>query len=300
MIQSQTIELLAALAVHQHGSFTTAAEKLGLTPSALSKAIDRLEQRLGARLLERTTRRVLPTAEGERFVEYARRAVEEIAAAEDEISSGQAVPRGVLRMHVGTAFAHHSLLPVLPEFLETHAQVEVDLTVTDHFADPSRDAFDLAIRTGALRTDLDLVAHPIAMLSRVVCASPNYLAKHGTPQHPTELAQHQCLTVAGVPGANTWPFRVDGQSTRIEVGARIHADSAESVLILALAGAGIARQTSSVVAGALARRALVPVLEAFHEDEALPLTALYPPGRQHQAKVKAMLAFLDERFGVKR
>ncbi|MBV8467778.1 MAG: LysR family transcriptional regulator [Burkholderiales bacterium] len=297
MIQSQTIELLAVLAIHQNGSFTAAAETLGLTPSALSKAIDRLEQRLGARLFERTTRRVLPTAEGERFVEYARRAVEEIAAAEDEISGGKVVPRGVLRMHVGTAFAHHSLLPVLPAFLDAQPQVEVELTVTDHFADPGRDAFDLAIRTGALRADLNLVAHPIATLGRVVCAAPPYLAKHGIPKHPDELVQHQCLTVAGVPGANRWPFRIGGESKHIEVGARVRADSAESVLILALASAGIARLTSSVAAGALACGNLVPLLAAFHEDETLPLTALYPPGRQHQAKVKAMLGFLDERFG---
>lgn len=292
------IELLAVLQLQTSGSFTKAAAELGLTPSALSKAIDRLERRLGVRLFERSTRRVSTTAEGERFADYARRAVEEVAAAEDEIGLGQAMPRGILRINVGTAFANHQLLPALPRFLERYPDVSLEITVTDRLADLSHEGYDLAIRTGSIGTQLDLVAHHVTDLQRLVCAAPSYLVRAGTPEHPAQLAQHQCIAINSPLVANhTWPFLVEGQVQQFAVSARIKVDSAESVLSLGIAGAGIVRLSDFMVTAALEAGLLVPVLGAFLAPDTLPLTALYPHGRRRQAKVAAMLGFLDEEFG---
>ncbi len=297
MIGTQTIELLAVVQLAETGSFTRAAERLGLTASALSKAIDRLEKRLGSRLFARSTRRVVPTAEGERFIAHARRIVDDLAAAEADLRLGRRIPQGTLRLTVGTAFGNHQLLPALPRFLAMYPQVSLEVSVTDHLVDIAADGFDLGLRLGPLGPVDDLVARPITALPRKVCAAPAYLQQAGEPRHPAELAQHQCLVVADVAQADQWPFRVDGQQRMIDVGARLRVDSAESLLSLALAGGGIIRQSAFMLEPALQSGRLVEVLKPWRVDDPMPLTALFPPGRQHQAKLTAMLDFLQQNFG---
>jgi len=296
MITTQTTELLAVLQLNETGSFTRAAERLGLTSSALSKTISRLEQRLGTRLFARSTRRVLATADGVRFLEHAQRIIDDLAAAEADMRHGQNAPRGTLRITVGTAFGNQQLLPALPDFMRQYPEVKLALSITDHLVDIAAEGFDLGLRLGALGPVDHLVARPIATLPRKVCAAPYYLQQYGEPEHPNQLAQHQCLTVAEVESADQWPFLVDGTRRMIDVSARLSVDSAESLLSLALAGGGIIRQSAFLLEPALIDGRLVEILQPWRVDDAMPLTALYPPGRQHQAKLTAMLAFLQSRF----
>ncbi|TDR76485.1 LysR family transcriptional regulator [Paludibacterium purpuratum] len=298
MISTQTAELLAVLQLQQCGNFTRAAEALGLTASALSKTIDRLEKRLGTRLFERSTRRVVTTADGERFIVHARRIVEDLAEAEADLRAGRNVPRGTLRITVGTAFGNQLLLPVLPDFMAQYPEVRLALSVTDHLVDVAEAGFDLALRLGPLGSVDRLVARQITALPRKVCAAPSYLRRHGTPAHPAELTRHQCLTVADSESADQWPFMIDRQRCLIDVGARLSVDSAESLLSLALAGGGIVRQSAFLLQPALDDGRLSEILLPWRADDTLPLTALYPPGRQHQAKLTAMLDFLSARFGT--
>jgi DNA-binding transcriptional LysR family regulator len=298
MISTQTSELLAVLQLHRSGSFTRAASALDLTASALSKTIDRLEKRLGTRLFERSTRRVVATADGERFIVHARRIVEDLAAAEDDLRGGRQAPRGTLRITVGTAFGNQLLLPALPDFMARYPGVRLALSVTDHLVDVAGEGFDLALRLGPLGSVDDLVARPLASMPRKVCAAPAYLARCGTPGHPDALSRHECLTVADSESGDQWPFWVDGRRRVIDVGARLSVDSAESLLSLALAGGGIVRQSAFLLQPALDDGRLVEILQPWRVDEPLPLTALYPAGRQHQAKLTVMLDFLAERFGV--
>jgi len=298
MVHTQTTELLAVLALNETGSFTRAAQRLDLTASALSKAIDRLEKRLGARLFARTTRRVVATAEGERFVEHARRIVDDLAAAENDMRYGRNIAQGTLRITVGTAFGNQQLLPALPRFLALYPKVRLALSVTDHLVDIAADGFDLGLRLGPLGAVDHLVARPIATLPRKVCAAPAYLQQYGEPRHPSALAQHQCLAVADVESADQWPFLVEGRREMFDVSARLSVDSAESLLSLALAGGGIIRQSAFLLEPALQDGRLVEILQDWRVDDAMPLTALYPPGRQHQAKLNAMLEFLQLTFGA--
>jgi DNA-binding transcriptional LysR family regulator len=298
MITTQTAELLAVVQLQQSGSFTRAAAALGLSASALSKTIDRLEKRLGTRLFERSTRRLTTTADGERFIAHARQILEDIAAAEDDLRAGRNTPRGTLRITVGTAFGNQLLVPALPDFIARHPDVRLALTVTDHLVDVAGEGFDLALRLGPLGQVDSLVARPIAALPRLVCAAPSYLARCGVPDHPAALAGHECLTVADSELADQWPFLIDGRRQSVDVAARVSVDSAESLLSLALAGGGIIRQSAFLLKPALDEGRLVEILQPWRLDEPLPLTALYPLGRQHQAKLTAMLDFLLERFGA--
>jgi DNA-binding transcriptional LysR family regulator len=297
MITTQTTELLAVLQLHESGSFTRAADQLGLTSSALSKTIDRLEKRLGTRLFARSTRRVVATADGERFLAHARRIVDDLAAAEADMRHGQNLPRGTLRLTVGTAFGNQQLLPALPRFMEMYPEVQLALSITDHLVDIAAEGFDLGLRLGPLGPAEQLVARQIATLPRKVCASPAYLQRYGEPAHPDELAQHECLTVADIESADQWPFLIDGEHRMVDVSARLSVDSAESLLSLALAGGGIIRQSAFLLQPALDDGRLIEILQPWRVDEAMPLTALYPPGRQHQAKLTAMLEFLQASFG---
>jgi DNA-binding transcriptional LysR family regulator len=210
---------------------------------------------------------------------------------------GQNIPRGTLRITVGTAFGNQQLLPALPSFMRLYPDIKVALSITDHLVDIAAEGFDLGLRLGPLGPVDNLVARRIATLPRKVCASPAYLRQYGEPAHPEQLNHHQCLTVANVESADQWPFLVDGKRKMIDVGARLSVDSAESLLSLALAGGGIVRQSAFLLESALLDGRLVEILQSWRVDDAMPLTALYPPGRQHQAKLTAMLEFLQTHFG---
>ena len=289
-------EMTAFVRAVELGGFSLAARDMGLTPSAISKLVTRLEDRLGVRLLNRTTRRLALTPEGEAYFHRSQRILADIHEAENEVARFRARPKGLLRINVGTAFGLHQLAPALPEFLARNPEVQVELTVTDRVVDLIEEGADLGIRLGTL-PDSSLVARKICDLGRVVCASPAYLRKHGTPKRAQDLLQHNCLAISYSPGLRRWPFASSDGVRHIEVSGNVSANTAETLLRLALLGVGIIRLSDAIVGEAIRDGHLVPLLQDIHHAEPLPLHAVYPQGRHRSPRVAAMIDFLVERFG---
>lgn len=278
------------------GGFSAAARDMGLTPSALSKLVTRLEDRLGVRLLQRTTRRLLLTAEGEAFYARARPILRAMDEAEAEVTEAGESARGLLRLHCGSAFGMHQLTPGIPRFQERHPAVEIDITISDQPLGAMESGVDLAIRIGPL-DESSMVARRICNLERVICASPAYLLRHGTPRTPDDLQQHNCLSITSLPALRRWPFDTDDGIRVVHVGGNVAANNAETVLQLAVAGVGITRLTDVVVSEAIRSGALVTILTDWHHVEPVPLYATYPSGRNLSPKVRAMVDFLVAEFG---
>ena len=287
-------DMAAFVRAVERGGFSAAARDLGLTPSAISKLVTRLEDRLGVRLLNRTTRRLALTPEGEAYFHRSQRILADIADAEEEVGR-RAQPRGLLRVNVGTAFGMHQLAPALPEFLALHPEIQVELTITDRLVDLIEEGADLGIRLGTL-ADSSLVARRICEVERVVCAAPEYLRRHGTPRRPADLLGHNCLNMAHAPALRRWPFEGRAGVEHLEVTGNVSATSADALLALALRGLGVIRLSDVIVGSAIREGRLVPLLEAVHHREALPLHAVYPQGRHRSPRVAAMIDFLLQRF----
>jgi len=278
------------------GGFSAAARELGLTPSALSKLVTRLEDRLGARLLQRTTRRLQLTPEGEAFYVRSRRILADMDEAEAEVVAAGVRPTGLLRLHCGSAFGMHQLAPAIPLFLERHDGVELDITISDEPLVGLGEGVDLAIRIGPL-DESSMVARRICNLERVICAAPSYLERCGTPRTPDELQQHNCLWITSLPVLRRWPFDTDDGIRVVHIDGNVVANNAETVLQLAMAGVGITRLTDVIVGDAIGRGELIPILSEWHHVEPVPLYATYPSGRNLSPKIRAMVDFLVEQFG---
>jgi DNA-binding transcriptional LysR family regulator len=277
------------------GSFAAVAKERGLTPSAISKIVSRLEDRLGVQLLHRTTRRLVLSQEGETYAMRGRDILAAIEAAEAEVTAGRGQPRGHLRVNTGTAFAKHHLAGILPEFLKRYPDITVDLSVNDRRIDVVADQIDVAIRVGPLG-DTSLVALRLGEVRRIIAASPSYLRRHGKPRQPQDLILHNCLLLRGFSRLAQWPMYVDGERRLISVKGSITSDSADVLLELAIAGVGIVRFGDFLGRSALSAGQLVPLLESCHDDDPTPLTALLPPGRQNTPRVRAFVQFLQARL----
>jgi DNA-binding transcriptional LysR family regulator len=216
--------------------------------------------------------------------------------AEAEVAQAGASPRGLLRLHSGSAFGMHQLAPVIPRFQTLHPEVEIEITISDQPLGAMEEGIDLAIRIGPL-DESSMVARRICNLERVICASPAYLARCGTPQTPDDLQQHNCLWITSLPALRRWPFDTDDGIRVVHVGGNIAANNAETVLQLAVAGVGITRLTDVIVGDAIRRGDLVPILTGWHHVEPVPLFATYPSGRNLSPKVRAMVDFLVAEFG---
>ncbi len=292
----RTAEMTAFVRAVDTGGFSAAAREIGLTPSALSKLVTRLEDRLGARLLHRTTRRLQLTAEGEAFYARARPILTALDEAEAEVTQASASPRGLLRLHCGYAFGMHQLAPAIPRFLERHPQVELDIAISDQLSGAIAEGVDLSIRIGP-PDESSMVARRICNLERMICASPDYLRRHGTPRTPDDLQQHNCLWITSLPALRRWPFDTDDGIRVVNISGNVVANNAETVLQLGVAGVGIVRLADVIVGEALRSGQLVPLLTDWYHVEPVPLFATYPSGRNLSPKVRAMVDFLVEEFG---
>lgn len=277
------------------GGFSAASRELDLTPSALSKLVTRMEDRLGVRLMNRTTRKLALTAEGEAYFASAKRILIDIEEAEAEVTRFSQHPKGLLRVNVGVAFGMHQLAPALPRFLDRFPDIELDITMTDRVIDLVEEGADVAIRTGNLR-DSSLVARKICDMHRVICASPGYLKKHGTPKTPQDLLQHNCISISAAPQLRKWPFAHKGVIETVEVSGNVSANNAETLLQLAATGVGIIRLADVIVADGIRAGWLTPLLTDAHHVEPLPLSAVYPQGKHKSPRVAAFVNFLVERF----
>ena len=277
------------------GGFSAAARDLGLTPSALSKLVTRLESALGARLLNRTTRKLTPTAEGGLFLARCRRILAEIEDAENEIGRARDCPQGTLRLHVGVGFGTHQLVPALPRFIERYPEIRVELIVEDRTLNLVKEGIDIAVRPGP-PSDASLIARKVCEFERVVCASPEYLARYGEPRTPDDLGKHSCITRAGEPALSRWSFDTPSGRRVVDVAGSISANNAECVLQFAILGLGIVRLNEFIVSDDIRNGRLVPVLAHLHCAEPVSMHALYQHDRRRLPRVAAMLDFLVESF----
>lgn len=289
MSQLEDMQMFAC--VMEQGSFTAAAERLGLSKQLVSRRVAALEDRLGVRLLNRSTRKLSATALGQAYLERVQRILQEVAEAEQLVGTLRSTPRGALRLSAPVSFGIQHLSPLLPGFLLRYPEVVIELDLSDRTVDLLADGFDMAVRIGEL-ADSSLIASPLMQLDMVTCASPTYLATRGAPQTPAELSGHDCV-LYGHSAAVEWPFRVGGRQQRVAVKGRYRVNNGELVRDAAIAGLGIARLPTFIVEDALARGQLVAVLEAFQ----LPSNtawAVYPQHRQASLLVRLLIDYLRE------
>jgi len=277
--------------VVERGSFASAAAETGQTASAISRAISRLEDKLGVRLLERTTRRLALTAEGESLIAHGEGILSAIEAAEVDVTAASGRPRGRVRVSLGTALARHPFAAALGDFTARYRDIRLELMITDRRVDVIGEHMDVAIRTGPL-ADSSLIARRIGESRRVICASPAYLGRHGVPETPDDLCGHTCLTIASNAALAAWPMRTaDGSVRCLPVTSAIATDSALMLRDMAVAGVGIVRLAEFVITDAIADGRLVPLLVEHHVDEPFPIWALTPPGRRSTPRVRAFIDF---------
>ncbi|AKC70495.1 LysR family transcriptional regulator [Pandoraea oxalativorans] len=275
------------------GNVSAAGRERGLSPATASTRLVQLEGVLGARLLHRTTRRVALTQEGEVFLTQAQTLLAAEAQALASVGQGFAAPQGLLRVSCSSSFARQHISPTLPEFLARYPGISLDFRLTDRVVDLLEEGVDMAIRVGALR-DSTLIARKLAANRRTLCASPAYLAAHGAPKHPGDLAQHECLTLGD---QRDWRFVTPGGPMSVRVSGRLVSDNGEVLRDAVLAGLGIALKSTWDVAAYLQRGELVPVLPAYPLAEEVAIWAVYPSRVFVPPKTQAMIEFLQARFG---
>jgi DNA-binding transcriptional LysR family regulator len=285
-------EIEVFVSVVQRGTLTAAARTLGMTPSAVSKLIGRLEDRLGARLINRTTRKLQLTPEGAAFYESGVRILEEIETAEREAAAGS-TPRGRLRVNCNVPFGQHYLMPLLPAFLALHPEIVIDISLTDRVVDLLEERADVAIRAGPLR-DSRLVARKLWQSRMVIVASAAYLKRNGTPRSPDDLKRHNCLDFCFTRLVEGWPFRDrDGRDLTFEPRGSALLSDGEAMRLAALSGLGLGRLSRYHVQRDIDAGTLVPVLEEFNPGDEEPLHAIYVGQGGHlPARVRAFLDFL--------
>ncbi len=289
-------DMNAFVRVVEKGSFAAAAQDLSLTPSAVSKIVTRIEQRLGVQLLTRTTRRLALTPEGETYFRRCRDILAAIEAAEAEVASSGTSLQGHIRVSASTSVGRYQIAPILPAFLGRHPGMAIELDATDRQIDLIVENVDVALRTGQL-ADSSLVARKISEARRIICASPAYLDRRGTPAVPADLLEHNCLLVTNFAHLARWPFYTPEGLNRLAVSGDVTSDSSDVLLELALAGHGIIRTLEMLAADHVRRGRLVPLLTDVYVEEPTPIWAVTPPGRNRVPRVRAFLDFLVEQLG---
>src|SRR5688500_6971137 len=276
------------------GSLSAAARDLGLSPALVSRRLSGLETRLGVRLINRTTRSLHLTDEGAAYYETCTRVLAEMEEADAAVSAGRAEPRGILRVALPASFGNQHVAPLVPKFAERYPDVQLALSLSDRTVNVVEEGFDLAVRIADL-ADSSLAARKLAPNRRVVCASPAYLARHGTPRTPEELARHNCVATDFT---MNWDYRdPDGKPGSVRVSGRYACDNWEVLREWALAGLGIALKSTWDVRRHLEDGSLVSLLPGYTFATDVAIYAVYPHRRHLPAKTRAFIEFLAESFG---
>ena len=276
----------------RHGSFAAAARELGLTPSAVAKSVARLEADLGLRLLHRTTREVSLTSDGHGLYERCRRIVEEIDALRAQAEGVRGEPSGTLRLSAPVTWGRRVLVPRLADLVTRHPRVALDVALSDRQVDVVKEGFDAAVRIGRLR-DSTLVGRRIGQQQVLVCASPAYVARHGTPASPDDLSAHRCLAfrMPTTGRARPWEFVVAGGPYVTTPAARVVVDEGEALVAAAVAGLGLIQVPDYMADEALRAGALVEVLAACRPPT-VPISIVHPSARQVAPRLRALLDLL--------
>ena len=280
------------IAVCDASGFAAAARRLRVSPSVVTRQVANLEQHLGARLLQRTTRSIGLTEAGQRFLERARKIVSDLGEAERAAQDERAEPSGTLAVAAPLLFGRLHVAPMLTRFMQKFPQVGAELQLSDRIVNLIEDGIDVAIRIGHL-PDSQLIVRRLGETRRVVVASPGYLRKHGRPKHPDELARRDTIAFMGVVPTVDWRFGTGGKETSVRVTPRLVTNSGDAAVGYALEGGGLALALYYQVRDAIAQGELIEVLAPF-SPLAMPIQAVYPSSRLVSNKVRAFVDMLDK------
>lgn len=278
----------------QHRSFSVAARQLGISPSSVSKAVLRLEESVGTRLFNRTTRAITLTEDGAAFYERCQQILDELEEAELELGRARSTPTGTLRINLTTPLGRLHIVPVLPLFAAKYPNLKLDVSLTDRMVDLIEEGIDAVVRIGS-GPDSRLIVRGLATARLVVCASPTYLARHGEPKTPEDLKHHNCVSfVSSRTGrAVEWLFQRDGQKFNLVVDGNLRLDHCEALLDVALRGAGLVQVYNYMAARAIVLGEVKPVLESYVAPGS-SISVLYPQKRHLSAKVCAFVDFISD------
>jgi DNA-binding transcriptional LysR family regulator len=289
-------QLESFVAVATKGSLTATAHAEGVAPAVIGRRIDALEERLGVKLLVRTTRRITLTHEGSAFLEDCQRVLADLASAEAGVSAGGVRASGHLRITAPAGFGRRHVAPLVPQFVAQHPEVSVSLNLSDRVVDIVNESFDCAIRVGDL-PDSSLISVRLADNRRLCVAAPAYLKRAGTPRHPSELLRHECLTLSSdASQTRGWAFRIDGEVTHLRPRGSLDCSDGQVLHDWCLAGLGIAWRSTWEVAAEVDSGRLVTLLEAF----AAPpngIYAVFAHAKHLPLRVRLWIDFVKQRFG---
>lgn len=281
--------------VVEAGSISGAAERMGIAKSAVSRRLSDLEARLGVQLFRRTTRRLDLTDSGRGFYERCMRIISDVEEAEDAVSQAHGTLRGKLRVAVPMSFGLLHLGPAICDFMQAHPDLEFDLDMNDRQVDLLAEGFDLALRIAALE-DSSLIARQLAPIQTVVSASPGYLARHGTPETPDQLVEHNCLVYSNNPEPTRWHYKDSHDNAKsIQVHARLQASNGDFLRQAAIAGQGICLQPTFMAYQSIEQAQLIPILTTY-KWPSLNAYAIYPQTRHLSHRVRVFVDFLVARF----
>lgn len=281
------------------GSFSAVARQMDLAPSSVSRLINELENDLGVPLFQRTTRKLNLTEEGQLYYEHASKIILDLDEARLAVAQG-GKPSGILRVTSPTAIARELLISVIPEFLETYPGVKVVMTPSDYILDLVDTGIDVAIRVGRL-SDSSLKARKLGDSNRVIAASPAYLKQHGTPKHPKELEEHNCVTFRDHPGTNIWQFKGEEGVIKVKATGNFFARSSDASIAAALAGLGIVNMPDWNMGVELKKKELKVILKDYPiHPPTSPIWAMHAHQRHVPPKVRVFIDFLIEKLGGKK
>ncbi|ELY4300564.1 DNA-binding transcriptional regulator YafC [Cronobacter turicensis] len=293
-MKASSDELIIFVAVVESRSFSRAAEQLNLANSAVSRAVKKLEMKLGVSLLNRTTRQLSLTEEGERYFRRVQQVLQEMASAETELMESRQTPRGLLRIDAATPVILHLLLPMIKPFRERYPEVTLSLVSSETFINLIERKVDVAIRAGTL-TDSSLRARPLFISYRKIVASPDYLARHGVPETICDLKEHICLGFTEPVSLNTWPVACeDGQLLEITPG--MTSNSGETLKQLCLTGNGIACLSDYMIDKEIKRGDVVELLAEYRLPVEMPFSAVYYSDRAVSTRIRTFIDFLSEQI----
>ncbi len=284
------------VAVVRSGGFSAAARTLGISKSAVSKRVNRLESSLGVRLLHRTTRKLSLTEAGQRYYEHASQALMSANQAEDAVTEMQGEPQGKLRISSPMSFGRLHVAPLIPKFLKWYPKLELDLLMDDREIDLVAEGFDLGIRSSAQLPDSTLVARKLAPLRQVICASPEYIERCGRPITADALLKHNCVLFSYAGDANEWTLERGGETFVVGVSGNYRVNNSEALVEALREGTGIGRLPTFVAGPDLKAGRLVKLLEGYRIPD-LGFYAVFPEREYMPAKVRAFLDFAVESFG---
>ncbi|WP_420134127.1 LysR family transcriptional regulator [Rhodopseudomonas sp.] len=280
-------------------SFAAAAAELTMSKATVSKAVTRLEARLGARLFNRTSRRLALTDAGQRLAERAAQLLADGEAAESEALAQSAAPRGLVRLAVPMTFGVNVVAPLLPDFLTAYPEVSVDLHLSDQMVDLIGEGFDAGVRIASL-PDSSLVARRLCAMPRYTVAANSYLERHGRPTHPMQLADHRCLGYAYLSTPNAWHYsNAQGEQAAVRPSGPLRVNNGEALLPAVIAGLGIADLPEFIVGDAIVAGQVEVILEGWQQRES-SVHLVMPPGGPRPARVEVLAAFLADRLAKRR